>query len=76
MDGLGVAMGPLALVAGDLGQRRLVLPFRRPALPARAYYMYVPEARWAEPAIQAFCQWLARVGAASAAAQAAFDVTG
>jgi LysR family glycine cleavage system transcriptional activator len=65
IDGLGVAMGPLTLVAEDLAQRRLVLPFRAPVLPARGYYMYVPETGRHDSAIEAFCQWLASAGAAS-----------
>jgi len=65
VDGLGVAMGPLTLVGEDLAQRRLVLPFRAPVLPARGYYMYVPDAALHDPAVEAFCQWLARAGAAS-----------
>jgi len=65
IDGLGIAMGPLTLVAEDLTQRRLVLPFRAPVLPARGYYMYVPEAAQHDAAVDAFCQWLARAGAAS-----------
>jgi LysR family glycine cleavage system transcriptional activator len=64
IDGLGVAMGPLTLVAEELVHRRLVVPFPAPLLPARGYYMYIPEAR-RDPTVDAFCQWLARVGAAS-----------
>jgi LysR family glycine cleavage system transcriptional activator len=65
VDGLGVAMGPLSLVAEDLAQQRLVLPFRAPVLPARGYFMYVAEASAKDPATQAFCQWLATAGAAT-----------
>jgi LysR family glycine cleavage system transcriptional activator len=65
IDGLGVAMGPLTLVAEDLAQRRLALPFGAPVLPARGYYMYVPETGRDDPAIDAFCRWLARAGAAA-----------
>lgn len=60
LDGLGVAMGPTALVADDVAARRLVLPFASPALPARSYFVYVPEARAADPAVRAFCDWLHR----------------
>lgn len=58
LDGLGVAMGPTALVADDLAAGRLVMPFPGPALPARSYFTYVPEARASDPAVRAFCDWL------------------
>jgi LysR family glycine cleavage system transcriptional activator len=59
LDGLGIAMGPERLIAEDVAVGRLVLPFTGPALPARSYYTYVPEARAEDPAIRAFCGWLA-----------------
>jgi LysR family transcriptional regulator, glycine cleavage system transcriptional activator len=59
LDGLGVAMGPERLIADDVAAGRLTLPFAGPALPARSYYTYVPEARAEDPAIRAFCGWLA-----------------
>ncbi|WP_342107811.1 transcriptional regulator GcvA [Methylobacterium sp. SI9] len=58
LDGLGVAMGPERLIADDVTAGRLVLPFAGPALPARSYYTYVPEARSEDPAIRTFCGWL------------------
>lgn len=60
LDGVGVAMGPTALVADDVAAGRLVLPFAGPALPARSYCAYVPDARADDPAVQAFCGWLRR----------------
>ncbi|SDO64221.1 transcriptional regulator, LysR family [Methylobacterium phyllostachyos] len=59
LDGLGVAMGPERLIADDVAAGRLTLPFAGPALPARSYYTYVPAARTEDPAIHAFCGWLA-----------------
>ncbi|MCJ2021738.1 transcriptional regulator GcvA [Methylobacterium sp. E-065] len=59
LDGLGIAMGPERLIADDVAVGRLVLPFAGPALPARSYYTYVPETRTEDPAIRAFCGWLA-----------------
>ena len=59
LDGLGVAMGPERLIADDVAAGRLTLPFPGPALPARSYYTYVPEARTEDSAIRAFCGWLA-----------------
>ncbi|MCJ2064569.1 transcriptional regulator GcvA [Methylobacterium sp. J-088] len=59
LDGLGIAMGPERLIADDVAAGRLVLPFTGPALPARSYYTYVSETRTEDPAIRAFCGWLA-----------------
>ncbi len=58
LDGLGVAMGPDRLVADDVSAGRLMMPFADPALPARSYHTYVPEAGADRPAVQAFCDWL------------------
>ncbi|MBL6458425.1 LysR family transcriptional regulator [Belnapia sp. T6] len=58
LDGIGVAMGPTALAAEDLGQRRLVAPFDGPRLPARSYCAYVPEAKEGDDLTLAFRAWL------------------
>ena len=58
IDGLGVAMGPTALVADDLAAGRLVTPFPDVSLPARSYFAYIPEALGADPVITLFCDWL------------------
>jgi LysR family transcriptional regulator, glycine cleavage system transcriptional activator len=50
-------MGPIALVGEDVLQGRLVMPFSEPALRARGYFAYVPEARPDAPAIAALRQW-------------------
>ena len=49
LDGLGVAMGPTALVADDLAAGRLVAPFPDISLPARGYFAYLPGGRDADP---------------------------
>ena len=64
LDGLGVAMGPIALVADDVKAGRLVMPFEGPALPARSYFTFVPDACADDPAVRSFCAWLRRVSAA------------
>lgn len=64
IDGLGVAIGPTALVASDLAAGRLVAPFSSPVLPSRSYCAYVPEGARADAAIRDFCTWLRRIGAA------------
>jgi LysR family glycine cleavage system transcriptional activator len=58
LDGLGVAMGPERLIADDVAAGRLILPFDGPALPARSYHTYVPEALAEHIAVRAFCDWL------------------
>jgi LysR family transcriptional regulator, glycine cleavage system transcriptional activator len=62
IDGLGVAMGPTALVADDLAAGRLVTPFPAVSLPARSYFAYLPEAHGTDPLIKAFCDWLEKQG--------------
>jgi LysR family transcriptional regulator, glycine cleavage system transcriptional activator len=58
LDGLGIAMGPTALVADDLAAGRLVTPFPRNSLPARSYFAYLPEAQRLDPSSLCFCDWL------------------
>jgi LysR family glycine cleavage system transcriptional activator len=62
IDGLGVAMGPTALVADDLAAGRLMTPFPKISLPARSYFAYLPEARRTDPHIAVFCDWLEQQG--------------
>ncbi len=67
MDGLGVAMGPTALVSDDLAAGRLVTPFPAVSLPARTYFAYLPQRDGVNPARAVFCAWLAGVGLGAAA---------
>ncbi|WP_322051517.1 transcriptional regulator GcvA [Paraburkholderia bannensis] len=62
IDGLGIAMGPTALVALDVQEGRLVFPFDGPTLPAWRYCSYVNNARLGDPAINAFLTWLRELG--------------
>jgi LysR family transcriptional regulator, glycine cleavage system transcriptional activator len=64
LDGLGVAMGPMALVADDLTTGRLVVPFPSPTLPTRGYHAYLPDTRAHDPSVSIFCGWLEEVGKA------------
>jgi len=61
LDGVGVAMGPTALIADDVRAGRLAMPFAAPTLPARSYFAYVPERCVDDPAVRAFCRWLRRI---------------
>lgn len=65
VDGIGVAMGPTALVADDLAAGRLVTPFSGPHLPSRSYCAYVPEERSQDELVSLFCAWLEREGESS-----------
>ena len=58
LDGIGIAIGPTALVADDLAHRRLVAPFPGPLLPARNYCTYVPAAKQKNELVVAFRSWL------------------
>jgi LysR family glycine cleavage system transcriptional activator len=62
LDGIGIAMGPTALVSDDLAHGRLVTPFPGPLLPARTYCTYVPEVRQTDEPAVAFRSWLEREG--------------
>jgi LysR family transcriptional regulator, glycine cleavage system transcriptional activator len=62
LDGLGVAMGPTALIADDLAAGRLVTPFPKISLPARSYFAYLPEAHRNDPHNAVFCDWLEQQG--------------
>jgi LysR family glycine cleavage system transcriptional activator len=64
VDGLGVAMGPTALVSDDLAAGRLVTPFPDVSLPARTYFAYLPQHDLTNPASNVFCDWLANLAEA------------
>ncbi|MFM0348543.1 transcriptional regulator GcvA [Paraburkholderia sp. RL17-347-BIC-D] len=65
IDGIGIAMGPTALVADDLAAGRLVAPFAGPRLPSRSYCTYVPDGKSADELVALFRSWLEREGAHS-----------
>jgi len=62
LDGLGVAMGPTALIEDDLVKGRLIAPFPGPLLPARTYCSYATEARMKDEIVVAFRSWLKKEG--------------
>ena len=62
--GLGVAMGPSALIGADLAAGRLITPFPHLTLPARSYCAYVRKQVSGDARIVAFCDWLECQGAA------------
>ncbi|HEV2676607.1 MAG TPA: transcriptional regulator GcvA [Aliidongia sp.] len=62
VDGLGVAIGPTALVADEIEAGRLMAPFPALSLPARGYCWYLPTDKTIDPAAIAFRDWLVDVG--------------
>ena len=62
IEGLGVAMGPLALVGDELREGRLVAPIKEPAIRTRGYFVYAPDTNSEAPAITALRQWLVSAG--------------
>lgn len=68
LAGVGVVMGPLALVAEEVRSGRLVAPIGRPAVSTRGYFVYTPAASVDAPAIVALRQWLVAAGRATEAA--------
>jgi LysR family glycine cleavage system transcriptional activator len=62
IEGLGVIMGPLALVGDELRQGRLAAPIREPVLRARGYFIYARAANSEAAAIAALRQWLVEAG--------------
>ncbi|HEY3910549.1 MAG TPA: LysR substrate-binding domain-containing protein [Stellaceae bacterium] len=67
LEGLGVVMGPLALVGDELRAGRLVAPISDPVVRTRGYFFYAPEAGSNAAEIAAFRKWLVGAGAAATA---------
>jgi LysR family glycine cleavage system transcriptional activator len=65
IEGLGVAMGPLALVSDELREGRLLAPIKEPAVRTRGYFVYAPERGSEAPAVLAFRKWLGSAGSSS-----------
>jgi LysR family transcriptional regulator, glycine cleavage system transcriptional activator len=62
LEGLGVIMGPVALISEELRSGRLVAPIREPVLKTRGYFFYAPEPTSDAPAIEAMRDWLVSAG--------------
>lgn len=66
IEGLGVAMGRSAVVAGDIKSGRLVEPFSVRLPSSLGYHVVATEARAKLAKVQLFCDWaLERLGAAA-----------
>jgi LysR family transcriptional regulator, glycine cleavage system transcriptional activator len=62
LEGLGVIMGPVALISEELRSGRLLAPIREPVLKTRGYFFYAPQATNDTPAIVAVRSWLMTAG--------------
>ena len=68
LAGVGVVMGPLALVTEEVRSGRLLMPLGRPAVPSRGYFVYASAASNDAPAIVALRKWLTNAGRATESA--------
>jgi LysR family transcriptional regulator, glycine cleavage system transcriptional activator len=62
LEGLGVLMGPVALIGDELRYGRLVAPIAEPVLRTRGYFFYAPDRTSSAPAIIAVRNWLITAG--------------
>ena len=62
LEGLGVVMGPLALISEELRAGRLLAPINEPALRTRGYFVYALESSSDAPAVAALRKWLVAAG--------------
>lgn len=62
VDGLGVALGPLPLLADELASGRLVMPLDGPRLDARGYWWVARREVASAPIVEQFCRWLQEQG--------------
>jgi len=58
IDGLGVTMGPTALIGDEVLAGRLITPFPDISLPAGSYFAYLPAASERDSQTAVFCDWL------------------
>jgi LysR family glycine cleavage system transcriptional activator len=58
LEGLGIVMGQLHLLANDLASGQLIRPFRRPVVRTLGYYLMVPEGRARSRKVDAFRSWI------------------
>jgi len=62
LAGVGVVMGPIALVAEEVRDGRLLAPLSTPLVASRGYFVYAPAASNDAPAIVALRRWLTDAG--------------
>ena len=62
LEGLGVVMGPLALIREELRAGQLLAPINEPASRTRGYFVYALEASSDSPAVAVLRKWLVAAG--------------
>jgi LysR family transcriptional regulator, glycine cleavage system transcriptional activator len=62
VDGLGVALGPLPMLADELASGRLVMPLEGPLIDARGYWWVARREVAHAPLVDQFCRWLQEQG--------------
>ncbi len=62
LEGLGVIMGPVALISDELRAGRLLAPLADPVLKTRGYFFYAPEPSNNTTAVIALRNWLIAAG--------------
>ena len=62
VDGLGVALGPLPMLADELASGRLVMPLDAPRTDARGYWWVARREVAHAPVVEQFCRWLQEQG--------------
>ena len=62
LEGLGVIMGPVALISDELRAGRLLAPIGDPVLKTRGYFFYAPQPSSNATAITALRDWLTSAG--------------
>jgi LysR family transcriptional regulator, glycine cleavage system transcriptional activator len=65
LEGLGVVMGPVALISEELRAGRLLATISEPVLKTRGYFFYAPEPSSNTAAIAALRNWLIGPGRAA-----------
>jgi LysR family transcriptional regulator, glycine cleavage system transcriptional activator len=65
LDGLGIGIGPLPVLQGDLAAGRLVAPFPAITVPRKSYVALVPFDADKTPTLTRFIEWLIAEGSAS-----------
>ena len=61
LEGLGVLIGPVALISDELRAGRLLAPIAEPAMRTRGYFFYAPVGSSDAPVIT-FRKWLIDAG--------------
>ncbi|HEY9445834.1 MAG TPA: hypothetical protein VIQ62_02060, partial [Burkholderiales bacterium] len=62
-DAMGVAMGPMSMIRGEIESATLVAPFPALTVPTDAYYAIHAQGDETDGKITAFCDWLMSEGA-------------